>query len=426
MSALANDCFDTDQSLMRLDEALALIESRVVAVTGRESVALDDALGRILAEPVVAGIDVPPHDNAAVDGYAVYHADLDAEGPTRLAVGGRVAAGHPLGRAARRGEALRIFTGAALPPGDGDAGPDTVVMQEDCEIEDGHVVVPPGMRPGDNRRRAGEDIARGAEALAAGRRLRPDDLGLAASLGRNALVVYLPLRVALFSTGDELREPGCELDPGAIFDVNRHMLRAMLAVLGCAVTDLGILPDDAKRVAGALAAAAPAHDLIITSGGVSVGEEDHVKAVVERLGGLSLWRLAIKPGRPLALGHIDDGGRAVAFVGVPGNPVAVVVTFLRFARPLILRLAGATDTAPRLFRVRAGFAMAKKAGRREFVRCRLQSTGDGPATAIRSGAQGSGVLSSVVAADGLVELPEEMTYLEAGAEVDFLSFAEAC
>ncbi len=419
MSRLGNDCFDTDHDLLRLDEALALIEARMTPVAAAETVAIAAAAGRLLAEDVLAATDVPPHDNSAVDGYAVHHADLDPHGPTRLPVSGRIAAGHPLERPAKRGEALRIFTGAVMPE-----GADTVLMQEDCELSGETVTIPPGIGLGDNRRRAGEDLRRGTTVLRAGRRLRPEDLGLAAAAGSAEVAVRAPLRVALFSTGDELRDPGRGLEPGAIHDSNRHMLRGFLAGLGCAVSDLGILADRAKSVREALAAAAPTHDLLITSGGVSVGEEDHVKAVVESLGGLSFWRLAIKPGRPLALGHIDDAGRTVPFVGLPGNPVAVAITFLRLARPLILRLAGASDTAPRLWRVTAGFEMRKKAGRREFVRCRLEDDGSGVPVARPAGAQGSGVLSSLSAADGLVELDEEMTYVAAGEAVDFLPFAE--
>lgn len=420
-----SDCFAHGGGLMPLDRALALIDSRIGPVTGTESAPLAQCLGRVLAAPVAAGRDVPPHDNSAVDGYAVYFADLAAEGSTALPVAGRAAAGRPFAGAAPRGAAVRVFTGAVMPPGaDGGPGPDTVFMQEDCAAGDGRVVLPPGIRRGANRRRAGEDLARGAAALAAGRRLRAEDLGLAASLGLAALPVRVRLRAALFSTGDELRDPGQPLPPGAVYDANRYTLAGLLSGLGCAVSDLGVLPDDPGRVRAALAGAAAGHDLLVSSGGVSVGEEDHVKAAVAALGGLTFWRLAIKPGRPLALGHVAAGGRAAAFVGLPGNPAAAAVTFLRVARPLALRLAGAEAPPPALFPVRAGFARRKKAGRREFVRCRLEDDGGPLPLAREAGRQGAGILSAVSRADGLVELGEELTYVAEGDAAQFLPFAE--
>ncbi|MDP6351330.1 MAG: molybdopterin molybdotransferase MoeA [Alphaproteobacteria bacterium] len=424
MAQLSDDCFAHDQRLMPLDEALALLAERVVPVTGREMVPLGDGVDRILAENLVTAIDVPGHDNSAVDGYAVYFDDLEPEAETRLIVAGRIAAGHPLRRAARRGEALRVFTGAAMPAGHDDSGPDTVFMQEDCRLDGDSVVVPPGIARGANRRGAGEDVAAGATVLEAGRRLRPEDLGLAAAIGRSRLPVRRPLRVALFSTGDEVRDPGAALAEGAIYDANRYAIGALLRRLGCAVTDLGILTDDAAVVRDAIAAAARDHDLLLTSGGVSVGDEDHVKAAVEASGTLTFWRLAIKPGRPLALGQVDDGDRKVPFVGLPGNPAAVMVTFVRLARPLILRLSGASQVAPSLYPVRAGFSHDKKPDRREFLRCRVSRAEDGIPVATKAGRQGAGILSAVSAADGLVELPEEMTYLEAGTLVDFLPFSE--
>ena len=372
-------------------------------------------MGRILAEDVTADGDVPPHDNAAVDGYAVFFDDLRQADETRLPVTGRIAAGHPLERAARRGEALRIFTGAPMPN-----GPDTVMMQEDCREDGGDVIILPGIKRGSNRRSAGEDISAGSVILGRGRRLKPQDIGLAASAGRSELAVRGRLRVALFSTGDELRDPGSALSPGAVYDANRYALSALLEGLGCAVTDLGILADDFAAVEGALGAAAAAHDLLFPSGGVSVGDEDHVKAAVEALGSLHFWRLAIKPGRPLALGQIGK----VPFVGLPGNPAAAMVTFLRFARPLILRLAGAGDVAPLLFRVRAGFDHKKKLDRREWVRAKLETGDDGDLAAVKFPRGGAGILSSLVESHGLVELPEEMTQLSKGTMVDFLPFSE--
>ncbi|MCH7554513.1 MAG: molybdopterin molybdotransferase MoeA [Proteobacteria bacterium] len=415
MPQLTDDCFAQGGKMMTVDEALAVIDAVAKPVTDGEPVDLGRAAGRILAEDVVADHDVPPHDNAAVDGYAVFFDDLDGAGETRLPVVGRIAAGHPLGRAARRGEALRIFTGAPMP-----CGPDTVMMQEDCRVDGDDVIILPGIKRGSNRRTAGEDIAAGSVILSRGRRLRPQDIGLAASAGRSRLTVHGRLRVALFSTGDELRDPGEALIPGTVYDANRYALSALLDGLGCAVTDLGILPDDLAAVRDALGAAAAGHDLMFTSGGVSVGDEDHVRAAVGELGSIHFWRLAIKPGRPLALGQIGK----VPFVGLPGNPAAAMITFLRFARPLILRLSGASHVAPLLFRVRAGFDHKKKLDRREWVRARLETGDDGDLVAVKFPREGAGILSSLVESHGLVELPEEMTQLTRGTMVDFLPFSE--
>ncbi len=415
MAQLSDDCFAHGGRLMRLDEALAEIAGRVERVTESESVRLHDCLGRVLLEDVIAPADVPPHDNSAVDGYAIHFDDLNAESETRLPIGARVTAGHPLDRPARRGEAIRIFTGALMPQ-----GPDTVMMQEDCEEAEGSVIIRPGIKRGANRRERGEDIRAGDTALQKGRRLRAQDVGQAAAMGRAALTVSQPLKVALFSTGDELREPGEALPPGCIYDSNRYTVAALLHGLGCAVTDLGILRDNRDAVERALCGAMEMHDLVITSGGVSVGEEDHVKQAVEALGAIHAWRLAIKPGRPIALGQL---GR-LPFVGLPGNPVAVMVTFLNVVRPMILRLMGGEPEPPRTFKVPAGFDHKKKRERREWVRCRLETGADGTPLARPFERQGAGILTSMVESDGLVELPEEMTYLEAGTLVDFLPFSE--
>jgi molybdopterin molybdotransferase len=415
MAQLSDDCFAFGGPLMSTAAALDLLAERTAPVVGSENVDLRQARDRILAEDVVATRDVPPTDNSAVDGYAVHYDDLDTQAETRLPVKGRAAAGHALGRDAGRGEAIRIFTGAAMPE-----GCDTVVMQEDCTVDGDEVIIAAGLKRGANRRRAGEDIEAGKTILGRGRRLRPQDIGLAAAVGCAELPVYRPLRVAVFSTGDELHDPGDDPPFGGIYDSNRYNLVALLEGLGCVVSDLGILRDRLEVIRDALAAAAADHDLIVTSGGMSVGEEDHVKTAVEALGSLYFWRLAIKPGRPLGLGQI----RGVPFVGLPGNPVAMMVTFLRIARPVILRLGGRADLAPNIFRVPAGFAHKKKAGRREWVRARLVADGEGGLVASKFPREGAGILSSMVEADGLVELPEDLVRLEPGTVVDFLPFNE--
>jgi molybdopterin molybdotransferase len=359
-------------------------------------------------------MNLPPHANSAVDGYAFAHADLVPGHETVLPVLGRAAAGHPLGRPAERGAAIRIFTGAPMPE-----GTDTVMMQEDCVVEDGQVRLKPGIKKGANRRHAGEDVAEGTVALAAGRRLSPADLGLAAALGYCELPVFRRLRVALLSTGDEVRDPGTALPPGMIYDANRFMLAALLNGLGSAVTDFGIRPDREAALADTLATASAGHDLIVTSGGVSTGEEDHVKQAVERLGSLHFWRLAIKPGRPVALGQVAG----MPLIGLPGNPAAALVTFVVLARPLILRLAGAVASVPRHFPIRAGFAYRKKPGRREYVRASLQREGQ-DLVAVKYPRDGAGILSSITRSDGLVILDEETSDLAPGMIVEFLPFSE--
>lgn len=409
-----NGCSCAPGRLMPVDEALDLLDRRTAVAVGIETVPLAEALGRVLARDVVSAISLPPCDNSAVDGYAVRLDDLSPDRDTRLPVTGRIAAGATLGRPARRGEAIRIFTGAAVPD-----GVDTVLMQEDCRAEGDRVTLPPWTGRGANVRRAGEDVSAGAVALRAGGRLRAQELGLAAAVGQPELAVRERLRVALFSTGDELREPGAPLPPGCIHDSNRASVRGLLEGLGCAVTDLGILADREEVVRAALAGASEGHDLIVTSGGVSTGEEDHVKAAVEALGGLHFWRLAIKPGKPIAMGEVNG----VPFLGLPGNPVAAMVTFLVVARPMVLKLAGRADTRPRPYPVRAGFAFRNQPGRREYLRGRLEWGDDGVPRAIPFPSQGSGVLSSMTRSDGLIVVSEAVEVIAPGDNVPFLPFS---
>ncbi len=389
MAQLTDDCFAFGGALMTLDQALDLLRA-VPAVDGVETLPLLQADGRVLADDVTAATDLPPFDNAAVDGYAVRLAD-----GSPLPVVGRLAAGAapmPL----IHGTARRIFTGAAMP-----SGADTVFMQEDVQVTDGQVWLPPGLMRGANTRPAGEDIARGALALASGRRLRPQDLALAAALGMETLTVRRRVRVALFSTGDELARPGTTLGPARRYDSNRVLLATLLARAGAAVTDAGIMPDRLDAVAGALRAAS-GHDLILTSGGISAGEEDHVRAAVEQAGRLVFWRLAIKPGRPVAMGQVGDGA---AFMGLPGNPAATFVTFRMLALPLLGALSGAGPAIPATLTARAAFGYRKKPGRREFVRVRLAWEGEWVAHKHR--VDGAGILTSLTETDGLAVLADD-------------------
>ena len=427
MAQLKDDCFAFGGELMPLADALDRLRDNVGVTVGTETVALRQAAGRILAEDVTAERNVPPHDNSAVDGYAVYFEDLNDGEDTRLPLSARIAAGHPLDRPAKRGEALRIFTGAPMPTGaDGTqaSGPDTVFMEEDCTEDSGGVVLPPGLKRGSNRRHAGEDVTAGTVIIEAGRRLRAQEIGLAASVGRESLSVHKRLRAAVFSTGDEIRDPGGEAPEGCIFDANRYTVMALLEGLGAEVTDLGILEDDTGAIAKALEAATADHDLLVTSGGVSAGEEDHVRDAVESLGQIHFWRLAIKPGRPIALGQVGGQVGDVAFLGLPGNPVAAMVTFMVIGRPLVLLLSGASDADAKRFPVEAGFDYKKKKGRREWARVTLETNGKGVPVAMKHHSSGAGILTSMVEADGLVELPEDTEALKKGAMVDFLPFNE--
>ena len=419
MAQLTDDCFAFSGPLMPVADMERLIETRIAPVAETEEVRLRDGLGRVLARGIVAGLDLPSFDNSAVDGFAVRHRDVAASGETRLAIVDRVQAGAAAARPIRDGEAIRIFTGAPMPP-----GADTVFMQEDVRVDGAAVIVPSGLKRGANRRLAGEDIASGAIALPAGRRIAARDLALAAAIGVTALPVRRRLRVALFSTGDEVVEPGTPLAPSAIYDANRYLLAGLLQTFGADVTDLGILPDDPEKLRPALLAAA-GHDLVLTSGGVSTGEADHVRGAVEAIGRLVFWRVAIKPGRPVAMGVIpgDKPGTSAAFAGLPGNPAAVFVTFVRVVRPLLLRLAGAAPSPFLPLPVRAAFSYRKRSGRREYVRVAVRTAADGVVEAMKHAQEGAGVITSLTQTAGLVELPEDVTTVEPGSTVGFLSYA---
>ncbi len=407
--------------LMPLDQALDELLARATVLLEQEEVATFDADGRVLAEPVLSALQVPPNDNSAMDGYALRTTDVNLPG-VWLSVSQRIAAGSS-GQPLQIGSAARIFTGAPIP-----AGADAVVMQEDCEVvQEGddrpRIRVQSAVAAGQWIRRAGEDVARGAKVLAAGTRLTPAALGLAASVGKSRLLVACQPRVALFSTGDELVMPGDvapeQMKPGAIYNSNRFFLRALLLRLGCQVTDLGIVPDQREATIDALRSAAQAHDLILTSGGVSVGEEDHIKPAVQALGELNLWQIAIKPGKPFAYGRIGASkANTTHFMGLPGNPVSSFVTFMLLVRPFLLRLQGVQNTGPEAIPARADFTWLRADKRREFLRVKRNAQGGLDLFPNQS----SGVLTSAVWGDGLVDNPPGQT-IQPGDTVLYLPFS---
>jgi len=399
-------------ALLDFDSALDQLLALAHPLAGQIDLPTAQAHGRVLAQDQISNLDVPPMDNSQMDGWAVCRADLLAGG--ELTMSQRIAAGSvpsPL----RRGTVARVFTGAMSPPGAA-----AVVMQEQARLEGERVSFEAIPEPGEWIRRAGEDIRRGAVVLEAGTRLSPQALGLAASVGLASLPVKPRVRVACFFTGDELAMPGEPLKPGAIYNSNRFVLTALLSRLGCDVVDLGIVPDTLEATRAALRDAAAASDLIVTSGGMSVGEEDHVKPALQAEGSLKTWQVAIKPGKPLAWGEVRraQGGTA-QFIGLPGNPVSSFVTFLLFVRPFILRMQGVREAADRSLSMRADFDWPKPDRRREFLRARFNAQGGLDLFAN----QGSGVLTSTVWADGLIDNPSQQAIVR-GDLVRFLPFSE--
>jgi molybdopterin molybdotransferase len=395
-------------------EAHDFLLSAVRPVEEQERLSTLDANGRVLAVAQVSQLNVPPMDNTQMDGYAVRAADC-ASGNAQLRVAQRIPAGQ-VGQPLQPGTAARIFTGAMIPE-----GADAVVMQEMCVVEGDSVVIKHTPQSGEWIRRTGEDIRAGSVILPAGTRLRGQELGLAASVGLATLPVVRKLRVAVFFTGDELAMPGEPLRPGAIYNSNRFTLRGLLENLGCEITDYGIVPDSLAATRATLREAAQEHDLIITSGGVSVGEEDHIKPAVEAEGRLNMWQIAIKPGKPLAFGEVNRVGKTghAFFLGLPGNPVSSFVTFLLFVRPFILRLEGVADVAPKAFAMRADFAWPKADRRNEFLRAKMNA--DGGLDLFPN--QSSAVLTSTAWGDGLIDNPSGRTIAQ-GDLVRFIPFNE--
>ncbi|MCU0969832.1 MAG: molybdopterin molybdotransferase MoeA [Rubrivivax sp.] len=406
-----------------VDEARRAILSRLVPVDGVERVRLPQALGRVLAEDVISPIDVPPHDNSAMDGYAFDGAALRDDAPLTLAVVGTAFAG-PVGDvAAGPGQCVRIMTGAVMPP-----GLDTVVPQELVTVGDAGrtVTLPPGViRAGENRRRRGEDLAQGRPAIAAGRRLRPADIGLAASLGFDFLVVRRRLRVAIFSTGDEIRPPGEPLPAGCIYDSNRYTLTAALQSLGVEVLDLGIVRDEPGALQAAFDDAVRRADAVLTSGGVSVGEADYTREMLARMGEVAFWKVAMRPGRPFAFGPLHGGpgsGHTAWLFALPGNPVAALVTFHAFVREALAVLGGSTEPMPPCLQARSVAAIRKRPGRTEYQRGIVSRGLDGVPEVRLTGSQGAGILRSLSEANALVVLGHEQGSVAAGAMVDVWMF----
>ena len=407
-----------DPDALPVVQAQEFIARLVPVVEGVECLPLRTALGRVLAHDVVSPIDVPSHDNSAMDGYALRGSDLLIDAPTALEMVGTGLAGDRFAGDVLAGQCLRIMTGAVMP-----AGLDTVVPQEFVKAGDGKVLVPPGVvRPGDNRRLAGEDLARGEAALRAGRTLRPADIGMLASLGQAEVRVRRRLRVAFFSTGDELRSIGEPLNEGCVYDSNRYTLWAMLKRLDVDVLDMGVVRDDPAALEEAFRRAAENADAVITSGGVSVGEADHTKQVMAKLGDVLFWRIAMRPGRPMAIGRIESGGRAAVLFGLPGNPVAVMVTFYAFVRDALRRMGGAAHEPLPMLRAASVKALRKKPGRTEYQRGVVTRAADGGWQVAITGSQGSGILRSMSEANGLVVLHHEQGNVEAGELVDVMPF----
>ena len=407
-----------DPDALRVDQVQDIIACFVRSVRSAEHVDIRAALGRVLAADVIAPFDVPSHDNAGMDGYALRGADLAAGGAAAPTVVGKGLAGHAYTGAVPSGACVRIMTGAVMPE-----GCDTVVPQEFVRLEGDVVRIPAGvLKPGDNARRRGEDLRAGQPALAVGKLLRPADIGLIASLGKAEVMVWRRLRVAFLSSGDELRSLGEALDEGCVYDSNRYTLWAMLTRLGCEVLDLGVVRDDPAALETALRQACENADAVITSGGVSVGEADHMRAVMASLGDVVFWRIAMRPGRPMAFGRIESAGHGAVLFGLPGNPVAVMVTFYHFVREALLHMMGAQMQPLPLLRVVAQTALRKRPGRTEYQRAVLERLPDGRLATRTTGDQGSGILRSMSRADGFIVLHHEQGSVQAGEMVDFLPF----
>ena len=415
MTQLSNDCFKHSKKRISLEKAVYILEKRIRCVKKKQKVKLDQALGRILSKDIVSKLNVPPFNNTAVDGYAFKHSDLNKKKETILKLNGRIAAGQDFNKKIKKGEIARIFTGAKVPE-----GTDTVIMQEDCNINDNEIILKSRIFKGANIRKKGEDINYGKTLISKGSKLKAQDIALIASIGIKEIDVYEKLRVGIFTTGNELFEPGTKTSKSGIYDSNRYCLKNLLETINCSIKDYGIKKDNEKLIKNTLKKISKECDLIITTGGMSVGEDDYVRKVVENNGSLNFWNIAIKPGRPVALGKIFTK----PFIGLPGNPVSVMITFLKIALPTINKLSGFISPKEKNFIVITDFNFRKKSGRKEFLRVKVSKNLNGQIKIKNFPNTGSGVFTSMVETDGLIELPEKLTYLKKGTKVRFVPYNE--
>ena len=415
MTQLSNDCFKHNEKRISLEKAVAILEKRIKCIKKTQKIKLDQALGRILSKDIVSKLNVPPFNNTAVDGYAFKYSHLNKKKETALKLAGRITAGQNFNKKIKTGEIARIFTGAKVPE-----GADTVIMQEDCYTTDNQIVLKPGIFKGANIRKKGEDIRYGKKIISKGSKLKAQDIALIASVGIKEIGVFEKLTVGIFTTGNELYEPGTKTSNSGIYDSNRYCLKNLLETINCSVKDYGIKKDNEKLIKNTLKKISKECDLIITTGGMSVGEEDYVRKVLEKNGSLNFWNIAIKPGRPVALGNIFKK----PFIGLPGNPVSVMITFLKIALPTINKLSGFLSPKEKNFIVIADFNFKKKSGRKEFLRVKISKNLNGQIKIKNYPNTGSGVFTSMVETDGLKELPDKLTYLKKGTKIKFVPYTE--
>ena len=415
MTQLTNDCFKNNKKRISLEKAVLILQKKIKCIKKTQKIKLNSALGRILSKNIISKINVPSFNNSAVDGYAFNFSDLNKKKETILKLSGRITAGQNYNKKIKKKEAIRIFTGARIPE-----GADTVIMQEDCEVSDNKILLKTGIFKGANIRKRGEDVNYGKKIMSKGSKLKAQDIALIASVGIKVINVFEKLKVGVFTTGNELFEPGKKTSKSGIYDSNRYCLKNLLETINCSIKDYGIKKDSEKLITKTLMKISKECDLIITTGGMSVGDEDYVRKVVEKHGSLNFWNISIKPGRPVALGNIFKK----PFIGLPGNPVSVMITFLKIALPTINKLSGFISPKEKNFIVVTDFSFKKKSGRKEFLRVKVLNSLNGEVKIKHYPNTGSGVFTSIVETDGLVELPEKLTYLKKGTKIRFVPYSE--